>query len=92
MSRYDIGMTATMNVSLPESMRRFVERRVRQRGYASSSEYFRELVRRDEEVAEVEHLRALVKEGLESPIVTSSTWDEFKRKTLAKVKRRATVR
>lgn len=41
---------------------------------------------RDEDL---ERLKGLVKEGLESPIVRSSTWAEFKRQTLAKAKQLA---
>lgn len=35
----------TINVSLPSSQRRFVEADVARKGYASLSEYFRELIR-----------------------------------------------
>jgi antitoxin ParD1/3/4 len=38
-------MTATMNISLPEALRDFVEEAVNAGGYASVSEYMRELVR-----------------------------------------------
>ena len=37
--------TATMNISLPEPLRDFVEDQVEAGGYASVSEYIRELVR-----------------------------------------------
>jgi len=37
--------TATMNISLPEPLRDFVEDQVEAGGYASVSEYMRELVR-----------------------------------------------
>jgi len=37
---------ATMNISLPEPLRRFVEQEVTRGGYSSVSEYVRELVRK----------------------------------------------
>ncbi len=38
----------TMNISLPDSLRDFVDEQVEQRGYGTSSEYMRDLVRRDQ--------------------------------------------
>jgi antitoxin ParD1/3/4 len=38
-------MATTMNISLPEALRDFVEEAVRAGGYSSVSEYMRELVR-----------------------------------------------
>jgi antitoxin ParD1/3/4 len=39
----------TMNISLPDSMKLFVDQQVSQRGYGTSSEYLRELIRKDQE-------------------------------------------
>ena len=50
----------TMNVSLPDSLKDFVDEQVTQRGYGTSSEYVRELIRRD---ADRLHLRGLLLEG-----------------------------
>jgi antitoxin ParD1/3/4 len=36
-----------MNISLPDELKVFVDRRIRSEGYGSSSEYMRELIRRD---------------------------------------------
>ena len=38
---------STMNVSLPEALKDFVEDQVSVRGYSTSSEYVRELIRKD---------------------------------------------
>ena len=38
-----------MNVSLPDTLKSFVDEQVSQRGYGSSSEYVRELIRRDQD-------------------------------------------
>lgn len=53
----------TMNVSLPDTLKAFVEQQVAQRGYGTSSEYIRELIRKDQDRAT---LRKLVLEGAES--------------------------
>lgn len=38
---------STMNISLPDELKSFVDQRIRTDGYGSSSEYMRELIRRD---------------------------------------------
>lgn len=40
---------ATMNVSLPDPMREWVEEQVRSGDYSNASDYFRDLIRRDRE-------------------------------------------
>ena len=54
----------TMNISLPDSMKAYVDQRVSQEGYGTSSEYVRELIRRDKDRSQ---LRAMILKGLESP-------------------------
>ena len=54
---------STMNVSLPESLKAFVDEQVRSRGYGTSSEYVRELIRKDQDR---QQLRALLLEGAAS--------------------------
>jgi antitoxin ParD1/3/4 len=53
----------TMNISLPDSLKAFVEQQVAQRGYGTSSEYVRELIRKDQDRA---ILRSLILEGAAS--------------------------
>jgi antitoxin ParD1/3/4 len=53
----------TMNISLPDSMHAFVDKQVSERGYGTSSEYVRELIRRDQDR---QHLRELLLEGAAS--------------------------
>lgn len=52
-----------MNVSLPNELKEFVDERSVDGGYSSTSEYIRELIRRDRERLA---LRTLLVEGLES--------------------------
>ena len=51
---------STMNISLPDSLKSFVDEQVAQRGYGTSSEYVRELIRKDQDRL---RLRALLLEG-----------------------------
>lgn len=39
----------TMNVSLPNALKSFVDEQVAERGYSTSSEYVRELIRADQD-------------------------------------------
>lgn len=57
----------TMNISLPDGLKSFVDRQVSTRGYGTSSEYVRELIRKDQDV---QHMRELLLEGAESPAGT----------------------
>lgn len=47
---------STMNISLPESLKAFVDEQVSRRGYGTSSEYVRELIRRDQDRLQVRDL------------------------------------
>ncbi|NUA27430.1 type II toxin-antitoxin system ParD family antitoxin [Cupriavidus basilensis] len=51
---------STMNISLPDSLKAFVDEQVKQRGYGTSSEYVRELIRKDQDR---QHLRGLLLTG-----------------------------
>ena len=54
---------STMNISLPESLKSFVDEQVAARGYSTSSEYVRELIRKDQDRSA---LRNLLLEGAAS--------------------------
>lgn len=74
-----IAMMATMNISLTDDLREFVEQQVRDKSYTSSSEYLRQLIR---EHREIERFRELIDEGANSPIVgvfDQSYFDDLKR-------------
>ena len=61
---------ATMNVSLPDQMKEWVEEQVKTGRYGNSSDYVRDLVRRDQERTEArEKLQQLVDEARASGIV-----------------------
>ncbi|NJL91810.1 MAG: type II toxin-antitoxin system ParD family antitoxin [Coleofasciculaceae cyanobacterium SM2_1_6] len=56
----------TMNVSLPDTLRDYIEQQVKIGGYGSSSEYIRDLIRQDQKRKAQEHLQTLLLEGLDS--------------------------
>ncbi len=51
---------STMNISLPDSLKAYVDEQVAGRGFGTSSEYVRELIRKDQDR---QNLRALLLEG-----------------------------
>ncbi|MEQ1887871.1 MAG: type II toxin-antitoxin system ParD family antitoxin [Alphaproteobacteria bacterium] len=53
----------TMNISLPEPLKSFVDEQVALRGYSTSSEYVRELIRREQDR---QQLRSLLLDGAAS--------------------------
>lgn len=79
----------TMNISLPDSLKEFVDREVASGGYSSASEFVRELIREAQKRKAGERLEALLLEGLasgESIEVTPQFWDDLRgelRKRLA---------
>lgn len=54
---------STMNISLPDALKSFVDEQVSQRGYGTSSEYVRELIRKDRDR---QQLRSLLLSGAAS--------------------------
>lgn len=79
-------MPATMNISLPELLKKFVDGRVKRGGYSGVSDYVRELIRADQQSVAAEHLRGLIAEGLASgaPVVVDAKYWAAKRKRLLK--------
>jgi len=59
-------MPTSMNISLPETMKDFVDEQVQSGGYGSASEYIRDLVRRDQKARTENRLETLLFEGLNS--------------------------
>ena len=65
-----------MNVSLPAALKSFVDQQVSVRGYSSSSEYVRELIRKDQDR---QLLRGLLLEGAASSPAVTADADYFGR-------------
>ncbi len=55
-----------MSFALPEALRAYIDARVRSGQYGNTSEYLRDLVRRDQEDQAKKRLRELITEGLTS--------------------------
>jgi antitoxin ParD1/3/4 len=88
------GMTS-MNISLPEEMKAFVDEQMSGGAYGSASEYVRELIRQAQRRAAQERLENRLLDGLDSgePIPVSPAFWEKRRKILAariKTRRRRT--
>jgi antitoxin ParD1/3/4 len=66
---------STMNISLPDELRDFVEEQVK-RGYGTSSEYVRDLIRKDQDRL---RLRDLLLAGAASPPAAPADAAYFKR-------------
>lgn len=78
----------SVNISLPETMRAWIDRRMETGGFGNTSEYFRHLIREDQEKQERRALErtaararldALLLEGLNSPTqeLTEEWWTAF---------------
>jgi antitoxin ParD1/3/4 len=85
----------TVTISLPDSLRKFVETQVETRGYGNVSEYFRGLLREAQERESEKRLERLLLEGLDSGEdieLTPRYWSKKREAILAGVERRAKKR
>lgn len=58
---------ATMNVSLPDAMKEWVEQRAETGRYSNASDYVRDLIRRDQErEAKIKAMQKLIDEAIAS--------------------------
>ncbi len=80
MQRKGALLMQTMNISLPDPMKQFVEEQVSSGGYSSASEYVRELVRTDQKRKAKDQLEALLLEALKSDpeVVTPQWWAKLR--------------
>ncbi len=80
----------SMNISLPDPLKSFVDRQVETGRYSSVSEYVRELIRADERRKAEEALEAKLLEGLRSAEreFSPEDWKAIRKQALAKVEAR----
>ena len=81
----------TMNISLPDPLKQFIEEQVSAGGYSSTSEYMRELVRADQKRKARQELEEILLTALRSgepTDVTPEMWEELR----AKIRTRLTAR
>ena len=75
----------TMNISLPDQLKDFVDEQVGSGRYSSVSEYVRDLIRDDERRKAQEKLEALLMEGIQSGKPTGMTrqdWEDVRRQAM----------
>lgn len=67
---------SSVNISLPDSLRAFVKRRAEEQGYEDVSDYFRDLILKDQERQGEARLEKLLLQGLDSgePIEVTSEY------------------
>ena len=71
----------TMNISVPEDMKAFLETQAAAEGHASASDYVRTLIRDAQRRRAKQELEAKLLEGLQGPVVemTREDWDSIQR-------------
>ena len=78
-----------MSFALPESMREYIDNRVAAGNYGNTSEYIRDLVRRDQEEQAKKRLRELIEDGLNSgpgQVLTPQRATQLKKQALGKLR------
>jgi antitoxin ParD1/3/4 len=81
----------SLNISLPEPLRDWIETQIKRGRYGNASEYLRELIRRDQERQAQERLEQLLLEGVKSgPAVplTKQDWAELRADVAARLEKR----
>ena len=84
----------SMNISLPEPLKEFVDGQIAPGRYSSTNEYVRELIRADEKRKAEERLETLLLEGLQSAEteLTPADWSETRQEAIEQVKARRQAR
>ena len=84
----------SMNISLPDPLKQFVDGQIALGRYSSVSEYVRELLRADEKRKAEEQFEAKLLEGLSSAEskLTPADWGAIRKEALAKVEARKQAR
>lgn len=79
----------TLNISLPESMRAFIDEQIAQGGYSTASEYIRDLIRQAQKLAAKEKLDNMLLEGLASgkPVEVTDEWWQEKQERMNQLRR-----
>lgn len=80
----------SMNISLPEPLKQFVDGQIAQGRYSSASEYVRELIRADEKHKAEQELELKLLEGMNSreSKLSSADWKAIRKEALVRVQSR----
>jgi antitoxin ParD1/3/4 len=75
----------SMNISLPEPLKLFVEEQVSKGGYSTASEYLRELIREAQRRTDRQELEAKLLAGLNSPTseMSADEWAALRQRILS---------
>ena len=79
----------SMNISLPDPLKQYVDGQISTGRYSSASEYVRELIRADEKRKAEEQLEALLLEGMQGEVsaFTHDDWQAIRQEAIAQVKK-----
>ena len=83
-------MTTTRNISLPETLKTFVDMTINTEGYGTASEYIRELIRADQKKKEQARLEQVLLQALSSGAskeLTGPVWANLKAQVTAKLEK-----
>ena len=77
----------SMNISLPDPLKKFVDGQIAEGRYSSVSEYIRELIRADEKRKAEDRLEALLLEGLatDETELSKDDWNLIRQEALTKI-------
>lgn len=80
----------SMNISLPDPLKQFVDAQITAGRYSSASEYVRELIRGDEKRKAQDQLEALLLEGLrgDATTLTHEDWATIRKEAFAQIQAR----
>ena len=81
----------SLNISLPEPLREWIEAQIKRGRYGNASEYLRDLIRRDQERQSQERLEELLLEGTKSgptSYLTKRDWAELRTDVAERLKKR----
>jgi len=81
---------ATVNISIPDELKTFIEKRASSGSYSSTSDYIRAVLRQQQELlAEKEEIERLLKEAIDDPrppiVITPKYWDEMRTELHARI-------
>ena len=80
--------SATMNISLPDSLKEYVKERVEEEHYSTPSDYVRSLIREDQKQRDEKKLEQMLLEGVRSGRgmeIGSKEWKKFRKELTARV-------
>jgi antitoxin ParD1/3/4 len=88
---YGVPMRATMNISLPPALRKWIKGQVERRGFGTVSEYIRQVLRGEQEREARRRIDAALLDGLASGPATpmmDTGWEDVRREGRKRLARR----